>query len=347
MMTPQIGFSTDQLLNQKLNNTGKFAHNLHSKNGGSVEIADESISKLTSTLSDNAKCTYDIMNNIMGDITEFTNSRWESLRRRFLNTCSTFDSDEIINIMMDDEESKRYIIQRMREILGEDWAAERETIIHQLTKHIGMLEMKNSMFVNHFETQNSNIAEKNKLRVLQDLFDGKQNQIVKMENTLELKNQEISMLIKNQNVKGSKSSRARKAIDGEYKQKYEKTILQNQQMQTVIDHLTSEVSQREHAIHRFENREQELRKSVQELESKVNNINDSHSNIINSESAIQMFNSRLQELEKERANHSEDETEALKTPNTGNNKDNEDYTKKLKNTLRVYKNRSKEFEKRR
>lgn len=48
----------------------------------------------------------------------------------------------MISVMMDDEESKRYIVERMREVLQDEWAAEREAVIHQLTKQIGMLEVK-------------------------------------------------------------------------------------------------------------------------------------------------------------------------------------------------------------
>jgi hypothetical protein len=61
---------------------------------------------------------------------------------------------------------------------------------------------------------------------------------------------------------------------------------------------------------------------------------------------MQMFHARLKQLEKERANNSEDEKEILKTPNIHNNEDQTHYIKKLKNTLKVYKNRSREFEKR-
>jgi len=65
-----------------------------------------------------------------------------------------------------------------------------------------------------------------------------------------------------------------------------------------------------------------------------------------SESAMQMFHSRLKQLEKEKENNSDDEKEMLKTP--GPNREDQDlYLKKLKNTLKVYKNRCKEFEKRR
>lgn len=347
MMTPQMGFNTNPMQNQKLNNTGKFALNFGSKNDGSIEKPDESISKLTSSLSDNAKYAFDAMNKVIADINEFTNSRWEKLRLRFVNTCCTFDSDEIINIMMDDDESKRYIVQRMKEILGEDWAAERESTIHQLTKQIGMLEMKNNMFVTNFDAQSSNIAEKNKLKILQDLLDGKQNEINSIGKTLELKNQEISMLRKHQIIREEKSNKSKNGNETDQQQNNSQIIEQNQQLKNIINHLTMEIGKREQALHRFEIREKELRNSVQELESKVNNINSSQSNIINSESAIQMFHSRLKQLENERANHSDEEKEALKTPNAKSNQDNDEHIKKLKNTLRVYKNRSKEFEKRR
>ena len=60
-----------------------------------------------------------------------------------------------------------------------------------------------------------------------------------------------------------------------------------------------------------------------------------------------MFNSRLQQLEKEKENHSEDEKENLKTPlNITSTDEQKVYISKLKKTLRVYKGRSKDFEKR-
>lgn len=66
-----------------------------------------------------------------------------------------------------------------------------------------------------------------------------------------------------------------------------------------------------------------------------------------SEAAIKMFNDRLKALEQEKANISDDEKEALKTPSALKSEEQLNYIKKLKNTLKVYKARSKEFEKRR
>lgn len=80
---------------------------------------------------------------------------------------------------------------------------------------------------------------------------------------------------------------------------------------------------------------------------KVSEINNSSLNVINSESAIQMFHQRIQQLEEDRKEHSDDEKDILKTPNAQNTEEQEYYVKKLKNTLKVYKGRSKEFEKRR
>lgn len=66
-----------------------------------------------------------------------------------------------------------------------------------------------------------------------------------------------------------------------------------------------------------------------------------------SEAAIKMFNDRLKALEQEKANISDDEKEALKTPSALKSEEQLHYIKKLKNTLKIYKARSKEFEKRR
>ena len=60
-----------------------------------------------------------------------------------------------------------------------------------------------------------------------------------------------------------------------------------------------------------------------------------------------MFHQRIKQLEKEREDNSDEEKEILKTPNITDVEEKEHYMKKLKNTLRVYKGRSKDFEKRR
>ena len=94
-----------------------------------------------------------------------------------------------------------------------------------------------------------------------------------------------------------------------------------------------------------------MRNSIKDLQSRVNVITENQSksipdNFWSVESAIHMFNSRLQNLEKEKANHSEDEKEALKTPLNVSTDEQKVYIGKLKKTLRVYKGRSKDLEKR-
>lgn len=92
---------------------------------------------------------------------------------------------------------------------------------------------------------------------------------------------------------------------------------------------------------------------MKDLETQVNNIREYQSRQntsrpqLNSETAMQMFHARLQQLEKEKENHSDEEKEVLKTPIANNEEDQKKYLKKLKNTIRVYKGRCKDFEKRR
>lgn len=87
-------------------------------------------------------------------------------------------------------------------------------------------------------------------------------------------------------------------------------------------------------------REKELRDSIQSLELKVNQLTNSKPSIP-SESAIQMFHQRLTQLEQD--NNSDEERELTKSKET---EDVKIYLKKLKNTLKIYKTRSKDFEKR-
>ena len=88
---------------------------------------------------------------------------------------------------------------------------------------------------------------------------------------------------------------------------------------------------------------------MSELKEKVEYIAQSQSTINNSwssDNAIQKFHDRLKQLEQEKANISEDEKEVLKTPNTAEPDEQKQHIKKLKNAIRVYKSRSREFEKR-
>jgi len=132
----------------------------------------------------------------------------------------------------------------------------------------------------------------------------------------------------------------------DYKQEFEKISLEKQHLQNMIKQMTVEINQRDEALKNFEGRERDLRESVQILDSKVNEINQPKLQSYQPESAIKMFNERLKQLEKDREDVSDNEKEILKTPNSRSDPEQEGYIKKLKNTLRIYKGRSREFEKR-
>lgn len=114
---------------------------------------------------------------------------------------------------MDDEESKKYILQRMKEILNEEWAAEREITIDHLTKQIGMLEMKNNMFCSQFDTQSNPISEQNKIKIIQDLLDSKQNEVNSLQKNLSLKDKEISMLRMHQEGRQKKQNKTKNNLE--------------------------------------------------------------------------------------------------------------------------------------
>lgn len=179
----------------RLNNTGKFAINqIGSKGMNSLESIGDSLAK-AKDLSGDAKVAYENLVKIMNDVSQFTAARWEALKQRFLlKTSSNFDSDEVISIMMEDEESKAYIAQRMQEILNEDWAAEREVTIHQLTKQVGMLEMKHNLLLSEVNSKGIHTANKHQYDGLEAKLRNQQELMEKMHRQIELKNQEINML---------------------------------------------------------------------------------------------------------------------------------------------------------
>ena len=179
----------------KLNNTGKFAFSHAGKSINSIEFNEDRITQLDS-ISVDAKEAIKKLQHIISDISQLTTSRWEALHQKFVTTCSNLDSDEIISIMMGDDESQKYIAQRMREILNEDWAAERETTIHQLTKQIGMLEMKHSLFLTQVQTNMANSADKNRMNVLNDILQSKETEIRELKLQSERKDKELAMLKK-------------------------------------------------------------------------------------------------------------------------------------------------------
>ncbi|CAI2362469.1 unnamed protein product [Moneuplotes crassus] len=319
----------------KLNNTGKFAM--------INPLMEEAELKLGRPLLDDAKNVLNAFNKTMGSINDLLCSRWEDLRQKFISTCNNFQTDEIINIMLDDTESQKYVAQRMEEILSEDWAAEREATINQLTKQIGMLEMKNNLFSSQFDPKNCSISEANKMKVLQDLLDSKHSEVNSLQKNLSIKNKEISMLRAYQEGRSKKAGSTQESLNLEYKRMYESVIAEKEQLQNLVTSLQKEVGQREHSLQRFEQREKELRESISKLESKVNELTKTNVTPINSESAIQMFHKRIRQLEEDRDNNSDEEKELARTKNK---EETENYIKKLKNTLKIYKSRSKDFEKR-
>ena len=146
----------------------------------------------------------------------------------------------------------------------------------------------------------------------------------------------------------------------EYKSKYEDVWAENLNLKDKIKSLHSITEQKEHDLIKFEvnlyliniikEREKDLRNDVSDLKEKVDSISQNQSSLNNnswsSDNAIQMFHNRLKQLEQEKSNISEDEKEVLKTPNTTKPAEQKQHTKKLKNALRVYKSRSRDFEKR-
>jgi triphosphoribosyl-dephospho-CoA synthetase len=179
------------------------------------------------------------LDSIIEAISQLTAWRWKNLREKFQKACRGFTRDEVILVMMDDEESKKYIVQRMREILEEEWAAEREGVIHQLTKQIGMLEMKWAM-------GERGEVERNRMNVIQDLVDTKEQEIRQLQQKLRLKENYIEQ------IEMDAGDRARESGYLEFKDKYEELLVQKNELKDYVTKLKIDINEKENVILRFE-----------------------------------------------------------------------------------------------
>lgn len=76
-----------------------------------------------------------------------------------------------------------------------------------------MLEMKNNLYKTQFDNTDKDTTEVNRMKVLQDLLDSKQNEIKSLQKSLNLRTKEVSMLRKFQGGSGRKANGTMKALD--------------------------------------------------------------------------------------------------------------------------------------
>ena len=121
---------------QKLNNTGKFTFANHSRVPNSIDSI-ESI-KLTPEV----QLAFSKFNKTLAEVDQIWKNRLDHLKQKAIQMCANMENDEVIKVMYEDDESKKYITQRLHEVLNDMWTSERETTILELTKQIGALNMK-------------------------------------------------------------------------------------------------------------------------------------------------------------------------------------------------------------
>ena len=102
------------------------------------------------------------------------------------------DQDEIIKTMQNDQESSKYISERLNEILHDSWSSEREVTIMELTKQVGVLEMQNKQLESQIR-QSTPVSPFNNTLVKAKL-DSQDSEITKLRHELDLKDQEICMV---------------------------------------------------------------------------------------------------------------------------------------------------------
>ena len=72
--------------------------------------------------------------NMINNLRDFHDSRFRDLREYLRTTQDQFRKDIVIQTMQGDPTSKHFVLQRMKEILGDSLASERESTIHTLTQ---------------------------------------------------------------------------------------------------------------------------------------------------------------------------------------------------------------------
>ena len=81
-------------------------------------------------------------NKTLAEVDQIWKNRLDHLKQKAIQMCANMENDEVIKVMYEDDESKKYITQRLHEVLNDMWTSERETTILELTKQIGALNMK-------------------------------------------------------------------------------------------------------------------------------------------------------------------------------------------------------------
>ena len=250
----------------KLNNTGKFAFGPFNGNKhNSIESSDECADGQTE-LQYQAKIALSNIDKMIIDINQFYFTRWEILKQNLLETCDGFQTDDVIKIMMEDEETKKYVTQRMQEILQDQWSSERESAIYQLTKQLGILELKHNSLIAQLNSKVDFQVNRQKLSLMNAKWEALEQQVIQLTHEVDLKNQEIQMMQTFSNSTSNGSS-LQKQIDQmnqgnakksyaynklEYKQKIESILSENMSLKGHINYLTNEVNNKDQSLQKFE-----------------------------------------------------------------------------------------------
>ena len=246
----------------KLNHTGKFAFGPFNWNKpSSIEANNEGFER-NIELSNEAKIALNDIDKLISDINQFYYTRWEILRHNLINTWEGFETDEVIKVMMDDEESKKYVVQRMQEILQDQWSSERETAIYQLTKQLGILELKHSMLITQINNKMNNQSIIQRTALINAKWGALEEQIVQLKKEVELKDQEIRMYQAlntktphiNSSSKNSELYSSGKFNSNflEYNEKIESILGENMNLKAHITYLTNELNHKDSCLEKFE-----------------------------------------------------------------------------------------------
>lgn len=84
----------------------------------------------TTVLPNAVKEAISMFDHAIGHIQSVYTTRWQNLRQRLSSKLMlSTEHDEVLKTMMDDPESRKFVKQRLSEILQDAWATEREELI--------------------------------------------------------------------------------------------------------------------------------------------------------------------------------------------------------------------------
>lgn len=84
----------------------------------------------TTVLPNAVKEAISMFDHTIGHIQSVYTTRWQNLRQRLSSKLMmSTEHDEVLKTMMDDPESRKFVKQRLSEILQNVWATEREELI--------------------------------------------------------------------------------------------------------------------------------------------------------------------------------------------------------------------------